>query len=99
MSPPPVERDERTVAVENASYRWSYHVLSFGVLGIVAFRAFVRGESAWDLLALVVLAGALNAAYQGSQRVLTGRWMRLTLAALALAALLAAGIALFRGGR
>ena len=52
-----VHRDERTTAVENASYRWAYLVLSFGLLLIVAFRSFVYGESAWDLLALVVLGG------------------------------------------
>ena len=99
MSATPVERDERTLAVENASYRWSYHALSFGVLGIVAFRAFARGESAWDLLALVVLGGVMNAAYQGAHRALSGRWMRLAFAALALATVLAVGIVLFRGGR
>ena len=27
-----VERDERTVAVENASYRWSYLVVTYALL-------------------------------------------------------------------
>ena len=31
----PVERDERTEAVENASFRWAYLVLSYGLLAAV----------------------------------------------------------------
>jgi hypothetical protein len=69
-----VERDERTVAVENASYRWSYVVLCFGLLLAVIYRSLVRQEAAWDLLALVVIGGAVGTAYQGFQRVLTRQW-------------------------
>jgi hypothetical protein len=99
MTPRAVVRDERTIAVENASYRWSYHVLSFGLLVIVAFRGLARGESSWDLLGLVVLGGALNATYQGSQRILSRRWARLTLVTLLVAALLAVGVVLLVGTR
>jgi hypothetical protein len=58
--PTVVQRDERTVVVENESYRWAYLFLSFGVLLVLIYRSFVRQESAWDLLALVVLAGAVG---------------------------------------
>lgn len=71
---PTVARDERTVAVENASYRWAYLFLSFGLLALVAYRSFVEHESAWDLMALVVLGGVLSAAYQGIHKVLTAQW-------------------------
>ena len=37
---PSVQRDERTVAVENASYRWAYLFLSFGLLALVAYILF-----------------------------------------------------------
>ena len=37
------DRDERTLAVENAGYRWSSHVLSFGLLLLVAYRSFAHG--------------------------------------------------------
>ena len=37
------DRDERTLAVENAGYRWSSHVLSFGLLLLVAYRSFANG--------------------------------------------------------
>jgi hypothetical protein len=96
MIVPPVERDERTTAVENAGYRWSYLVLSFGLLAIVAYRSVWRGEQSWDLLALVVLGGGVNAGYQGLHRVLYRRWALLTLVTMIAAALLAAGMALLR---
>ncbi len=86
-----VDRDERTVAVENAGYRWSYLVLSFGLLGLTAFRSFARGEAAWDLLALVVVGGGINAAYQWSHGVLYRRWVVITAVTFVIAGLVAAG--------
>ena len=49
MSANLVQRDERTTAIENASYRWAYLFLSFGLLLVVAYRSFARQESPWDL--------------------------------------------------
>ena len=69
----PTYRDDQIALVENASYRWAYLATAFGLLGLVAYRSFVWRESPWDLLALVVLGGAVSAAYQGYYRVLTGR--------------------------
>lgn len=93
---PTVERDERTVAVENASYRWSYGFLSFGLLVLVAVRSFVYKESAWDLMALVILGGFLNTAYQGFHGVLSRQWAVACLASMIGAAILAAIIAFLR---
>jgi hypothetical protein len=93
---PLVQRDERTVAVENASYRWSYLFLSFGLLALVAYRSLVRDESPWDLLLLVVLGGGVGTAYQSSHRVLSKRWAVASLIAVLLAAALAVVIVLFR---
>jgi hypothetical protein len=92
-----VERDERTVAVENASYRVAYLVVSFGLLLSVAYRSFVREETSWDLLGLVVLGGLVATLYQGSARVLNRRWTVLSVAAIVLAVLLAAVMVLARG--
>lgn len=99
MNPGDVERDERTVAVENAGYRLSYHALSFGLLGLTAYRSFARGEAAWDLLALVVLGGVLNAAYQGWRRVLYRRWVIMTIVTFVIAAVVAAGMVIVRYAR
>ena len=85
-----VDRDERTTAVENASYRWAYLFLSFGLLALVAYRSFVHRESPWDLMALVVLGGILSAGYQGLHKVLTARWAATCLLTVVAAGALAA---------
>ncbi|MBI3463216.1 MAG: hypothetical protein HY000_09175 [Planctomycetes bacterium] len=95
MSTTLIQRDERTVAVENASYRWSYLVLSFGLLAIVAYRSFVRHESAWDLLALIVFAGVASTAYQGLHKVLSRQWALITAATLIIAGVISAAIVSF----
>lgn len=73
MTDEPVERDERTTAVENAGYRWAYLFLSFGILLIVAVRGAVNGEASWDLMALVVLGGAVHFAFRTLHRALYKR--------------------------
>jgi hypothetical protein len=92
-----VERDERTVSVENTSYRWAYLFLSYGLLVSVAYRGFVRNEASWDLLALVVLAGAIATFYQGSKRVLSRRWLIGTVAAVVVALVLGAVLTALNG--
>jgi hypothetical protein len=90
MSATTLERDERTTAIENAGYRWSYLLLSFGILVIVAIRSFAQGQSSWDLFALVVLSGFVNTAYQRFHQVLFRRWAVRTAIMMIGAALLAA---------
>jgi len=93
-TPASVGRDERTVAVENASYRWAYLLLSFALLVDVAYRGLVRREGAWDLMALVIGAGAVCTAYQARHQVLTRGWVTTALLAVGVAAVLAALIVL-----
>ena len=66
-----------------------YLVLSFGLLVIVAWRAFVLGEASWDLLGLVVLAGAVATAYRGWHEGITRPVAIRIVLAVALAILLA----------
>jgi hypothetical protein len=96
MTAKPIMRDERTVATENASYRWAYLVMSFGLLVSTAYRSFVRNESAWDLLALVILGGAVATFFQGSRRVLSRRWAVASAAAVLLAVVLGVVLVLIR---
>jgi uncharacterized membrane protein HdeD (DUF308 family) len=91
-----VDRDERTTAVEHASYRLGYLFLSYGALLIVAYRSFARNESPWDLLALVILAGAVTTGYQARHQILGRRWAVVTLGAVLAAAAVAAGLAIVR---
>lgn len=76
MSDDPVVRDERTVAVENASYRWAYLVVSFGLLVCVAVRAVVLKQASWDLLALVIVGSAVAFLYQVTRRALARGWAK-----------------------
>ena len=91
-----IPRDERTVAVENTSYRWAYLFLSFGILVLVAYRSFVHNESPWDLMGLVVLGGILSAAYQWFNKVLTPQWAVTCLLTVGAAGALAALTAFLR---
>lgn len=91
-----VIRDERTVTVENSSYRWAYLLLSFGLLAIVAYRGFVWRESSWDLLALVVLSGFVTTLYQGAHKVLSRRWVLVAITTGLVAAVIAVAIAFLR---
>jgi hypothetical protein len=92
---PTVDRDERTVAVENASYRWAYMFVTFGLFLLVAYRSYVHNESPWDLLALAILGGLLSGAYQWFHKAQTVRWVPVCLTIVA-AGVLAAVIAWLR---
>jgi hypothetical protein len=89
-----VVRDERTILIENASYRWAYLLLANGLLVIVAYRGLMRRESSWDLLALIVLSGFVTMTYQRAHRVLSRRWALVTCVTMIVAAAVAMAIAL-----
>jgi hypothetical protein len=96
-TPQAVERDERTVAVENASYRWAYLLLTYALLVDVMYRGLFRHEAAWDLMALVVVGGAICTVYQASQKTLVHGWvMKAVLGAViaAVSAFIAAFVAM-----
>lgn len=91
MNQPPVLRDERTLSVENASYRWAYMILSYGLLIIVTYRGFAAQESNWDLMALVVVGSLAATLYQAAHRILSRRTLvagALVMAASAVVAVL-----------
>lgn len=64
-------RDERELAVDRAGDRLAYLVVSYGLLLIVAYRAFVDGQPSWELLALVVAGGIVGGAYRVVRRTAT----------------------------
>jgi hypothetical protein len=74
MTRPEAERDERTLAVENASYRLGYNVVGWGLLASVMYRQVFLGEPpAWDLVTLVIAATVITFGYQALHRVLSRR--------------------------
>ncbi len=96
MKDQPVVRDERTIAVENAGYRFAYLLLSFGLLAIVAYRSLVTGESSWDLLALVLVSGFVTTVHSGLHKILCWRWALVAVMTGLAAAVVAVAIALSR---
>ena len=97
MSGPEVYRDERTVAIENASYRIAYLVLTYGLLIVVVYRSFVLDQQSWDLLALVMLGSLITTVYQGFSQVLTRRWGQLAVVAFLGAVIIAVVLMVTRG--
>ena len=71
-----IERDERTVAVENAGYKWAYIFIAFTLLIDVAYRAAVRHEAAWDLMALAIVPSLACTMYQARQKTLAHGWLK-----------------------
>jgi hypothetical protein len=92
-APQCVERDERTVVVENATYRWAYLVLTYALLVDVMYRGLFRNEAAWDLMALVIGGGAFCAGYQGRQKILAHGWVMKAVVAAGVAGIIAAVVA------
>jgi 2-methylcitrate dehydratase PrpD len=90
-----VNRDERTISVENASYRVAFPVALYGVLAIAVYRGYY-GEAVWDLLALVVIASGIATVIHASRRVLTRRWVFASCVAAGVAAVLAVLLGLLR---
>lgn len=93
MNNPSVLRDERTITIENASYRWGYMVVTYGLLVIIAVRAFIYKQSNWDLFALVFISGLVTTAYQGVHQIFTRRWIYIFVTSIVMAALVAALVA------
>jgi hypothetical protein len=93
-TPQCVERDERTVAVENASYRWAYGVLTYALLVDVMYRGLFRHEAAWDLMALVIVGGAICTVYQARQKTLGHGWVMKAVLVACIAGVIAAVLAM-----
>ena len=74
MKKPPIMRDERYYAVENASYRIGYLILAFGLLMLIVVRSIAYHESNWDLFALVVISSFAATIYQAAHKVITFSW-------------------------
>lgn len=71
-----VNKDERTVYVENASYSLGYKFITFAILLDVAYRSFKLGEASWDLLAIVILSGFVLTIYQAKNKIINKFWVK-----------------------
>jgi hypothetical protein len=89
MSSPMPLRDERTISVENASYRWAYLFVTFALLVAVVYRDFFLGQSSWDLFAIIIASGVITTLFQAQQRVFTMRSARTAIVVVAIASVVA----------
>jgi hypothetical protein len=89
-------RNERTVVVEDASYRLAYLFIAFALLLDVMYRSLVLREASWELLAIIILGGAISTLYQGWHKVLTRHSAKLAVFTAGIAGIIAALIAGFR---
>jgi hypothetical protein len=69
-----LKRDERTVAVENASFRWAWHFLVWPLILDALYRQKTLNEDPWDLIALVCVSSAIAIVYQWRHNVLVSYW-------------------------
>lgn len=93
-----VDRDERTVAVENASYSLGFKAISYAILLDVAYRGIILSQSSWDLLAIVIGSGLVTTLYQNKFKILTRSWL-VTGAIILVAAAIVAALIAFMGNK
>ena len=84
-----VEKDERTVAVENAGNSLGYKVLLYAVLLDVMYRSFILREVVWDLLGIVIFSSLVGTVYQSRYKALPQTWVRTALICIAISAFIA----------
>lgn len=68
------QNEMRIIATENVSYAMGYKFATLLLLADIMYRAWTRGEAAWDLMGLVVGSGLLVTLYQAKSGMLTRRW-------------------------
>jgi hypothetical protein len=94
-----VSRDEREAGIDLAADRLSYLILSYGLLVLVAYRAFALGQASWDLLGLVILGGLVGTGYRFRGRAAARGWAAVVVGTVVVAAVVAAVLVLTLGGR
>lgn len=94
-----IEKDERATFVENVSYKFGYHFITYALLLDVIYRGLRFNEAPWDLLAIIIISGLVATVYQYKQKILDKKFIKffvLTfLSAFAIAYLLAFIVKIF----
>jgi hypothetical protein len=85
-----VIRDERTVAEENAAYRWACNFLFFALLLDGTYRTWFRHESAWDMMAMIILGGGTVTIYRIRRKVMPKGWVKAAIILAVIAGVLGA---------
>ena len=69
-----LKRDERTVAVENASYKWAWHFLVWPLIIDTMYRQKALNQEVGDLVALVCVSSAIAIVYQYRHKAVVSYW-------------------------
>jgi hypothetical protein len=69
-----LKRDERTVTVENAGFKWGYYCLALGLVIDAVYRQEVRNEAIGDLIALLCVSSAISLVYLVAHKAWVPRW-------------------------
>ena len=74
MNKDSVVRDERYVAVENASFRIGYNILAYGLLVLIVIRSLLFDQTNWDLFTLIIISGFASTLYQLKHKTIAFSW-------------------------
>lgn len=89
------EKDEREIAVENASYSLSYKILNYAILADIIYRSLVYKQGTLDLLGIVILGGVVAMMYQFRYKLGSHNTVKVTLVVTLVATVIAALISFF----
>jgi len=87
--PNSIDRDERTITVENKSYSIGYKLALYALLLDTMYRSFFLHQPSWDLLGIILLCGIVTSLYQLNHKILTPNWIKASVIALILAIIVA----------
>ena len=85
----PLEKDERTIFIENVSYSYGYKFLAYALLLDIMYRTVRFNEAQWDLFAIIILSGLVMTVYQWQQKILGRSWAKTSAFTFAIAAVAA----------
>lgn len=88
-----IEKDERTIFIENKSSKYGYNILTFGILIDIMYRAIRFNQTSWDLFLLLELTGAVVILYQYKAKIFTENWKKSVLFLIIFAAIIGAAVA------
>ncbi len=80
-----VEKDERTMYIENSSYKYGYLFTAFALLINIAYRSFNFNEAPWDLFGIIIISGFVMSIYQYKHNILEKTWIKMFILTLIIA--------------
>ena len=92
----PVTRDERTIAIENSSYKYAYFFLIAALFLDGVYRGILQDSHMWDFFLMFVAGGAVARGYQIHQKAVPDGWVRRGIGILVMGAAMGAFIAIIR---